>query len=277
MTNKCSCVECGKEFSIKGIHTHYERTHGADEVRNKYSSGNNGKYHLFTERAADKSGAEKLKYDSSRNTCKFCNDELPFEKRVNKFCGASCSASYYNKKREESGWSLSLDAKERISSSNTGRDNRTEKTLVCGCCGITFNRLCGTPRNLTKIKCDKCIHIPKPKKLIRRDLTKLNEYRQACKFKFGLGSFPGEFDVSLITQHGWYKAKNHGDNMRGVSRDHMVSVRYGFDNNIDPNVIAHPANCQLMQHHKNIGKYTNNSITYEELLERIRAWNLKYS
>ena len=45
MNNKApvKCSICGKEYSWKGIHTHMERTHLG--LNNKYSSGNNGKYH----------------------------------------------------------------------------------------------------------------------------------------------------------------------------------------------------------------------------------------
>lgn len=57
----------------------------------------------------------------------------------------------------------------------------------------------------------------------------------------------------------------------------MISVRYGFDNNIDPKIIAHPANCQLLLHGENVSKYTNCSISFEELLEKIKIWDEKYN
>ena len=56
----------------------------------------------------------------------------------------------------------------------------------------------------------------------------------------------------------------------------MVSVKYGFLNNIDPQIIAHPANCKLMIQKENTSKYSKSSITLEELLIRIEAWDLKY-
>lgn len=36
------------------------------------------------------------KYKNNPKACKYCNQELPFEKRKNKFCNHSCAASYTN-------------------------------------------------------------------------------------------------------------------------------------------------------------------------------------
>ena len=105
----------------------------------------------------------------------------------------------------------------------------------------------------------------------------LTNYRADCAFKFDLKSYPNEFDFTLIESYGWYKPKNRGNNLSGVSRDHAVSVRYGFDNNLPAEHLAHPANCVLMQHGKNVSKGKNSTMSYEELLKRIEAWDNKYS
>jgi hypothetical protein len=52
----------------------------------------------------------------------------------------------------------------------------------------------------------------------------------------------------------------------------MYSVRDGFINNIDPEIIKHPANCQLMLHNENNSKNYNSSITIDDLIERIKNW-----
>ncbi len=104
----------------------------------------------------------------------------------------------------------------------------------------------------------------------------LELYRYFTQFKFALKSFPDEYDFSLIAKHGWYKAKHCGDNQNGVSRDHIVSVRYGFDNNIATWIIAHPANCQLMPQTLNSSKNSKCDLTIDELLEKIEKWNKKY-
>jgi hypothetical protein len=61
-------------------------------------------------------------------------------------------------------------------------------------------------------------------------------------------------DGSLIEKYGWYKAKNNGNNLGGVSRDHMLSVSEGYKLSIDPYFLSHPANCKLMVHSENISK-----------------------
>lgn len=101
-------------------------------------------------------------------------------------------------------------------------------------------------------------------------------YRQLCKFKFSVKNYPNEFDLKLIEQYGWYQATNRGNNLNGISRDHIISVQFGFKNNIDPKIMSHPANCKLMRHVKNQKKNTNSEITLEELKQKIKVWNDKY-
>jgi len=101
----------------------------------------------------------------------------------------------------------------------------------------------------------------------------IDRYRQLCLFKFSLNDYPDKFDFSLIEKYGWYKAKNRGNNLEGVSRDHMFSVYDGYKQGILPYYISHPANCQLLPHKLNNVKKRNSSITFEELLRRIEEWN----
>ena len=110
------------------------------------------------------------------------------------------------------------------------------------------------------------------------DFIKLDikRYREACKFKFSLNWFPLEFDFDLIKKYGWYKAKNHGNNLNGVSRDHMYSIMDGYINRVDPKILSHPANCKLMLHRDNSSKRNKSSITLEELKKRIDSWDKKY-
>lgn len=102
----------------------------------------------------------------------------------------------------------------------------------------------------------------------------LVRFRQLCEFKFSLNDYPDKFDFKLIEQYGWYKAKNRGDNLGGVSRDHMYSVKDGYINNVDPKIIAHPANCKLVRHYDNSKKKDKSSITLEELKKRIEEWKM---
>lgn len=101
-------------------------------------------------------------------------------------------------------------------------------------------------------------------------------YRNSCVFKFSLNSYPNEFDFDLINKYGWYKAKNHGNNPNGISRDHIYSCNEGFINLIDPYILSHPANCQLIRQSKNASKHDKCNITLNSLKEKIKEWNSKY-
>lgn len=105
----------------------------------------------------------------------------------------------------------------------------------------------------------------------------IKRYRQLCEFKFCLKDFPDYFDFDLIEKYGWYSARNRGDNLKGISRDHMYSISDGFRNNISPEIMGHPANCKLMRQNENGKKRTNSSITFEELCKKIEEFNLKYN
>jgi hypothetical protein len=63
------------------------------------------------------------------------------------------------------------------------------------------------------------------------------------------------------------------NNPTGFHRDHMVSIAYGWENKIDPLIISHPANCEIMLSNDNIKKGSACSITIETLLYRIEKWN----
>ena len=108
------------------------------------------------------------------------------------------------------------------------------------------------------------------------DKASLKYYRIECSFKFNLSDYPDEFDFSLVEKHGWYAAKNHGNNLGGVSRDHIVSIKFGYENGIDPSIISHPANCRLLIHNSNISKGANCGMTIEQLIQKIENWDLKY-
>ena len=95
-------------------------------------------------------------------------------------------------------------------------------------------------------------------------------YYLKSEFKFKEEDFKKVKGYELIEQYGMYHSIN---NQSGVSRDHMISRNYGWLNNIPPEVIAHPANCEMIIQSNNASKGTKCSITLEELQERIKHWN----
>ena len=56
----------------------------------------------------------------------------------------------------------------------------------------------------------------------------------------------------------------------------MYSVKEGFINKIDPEIIKHPANCQLLKYSENSVKKTSCLITIDELLHKIKKWDEKF-
>ena len=133
---------------------------------------------------------------------------------------------------------------------------------------IYFCKYCNKCNEGRKIYCDnKC-----KSNFAIRSYGDLSLYRRACKFNFNLNDYPTKYNFSLIEKYGWYKAKNRGDNLNGISRDHIMSIRYGFDNNVPSWIISHPANLELMRHNDNISKGKKTNITLDELLEKIDRW-----
>lgn len=93
-------------------------------------------------------------------------------------------------------------------------------------------------------------------------------YYKKCKFKFNPYEYKNIPGYELLLEKGIYHAIK---NPNGVTRDHMISRDFGYKNNIDPELISHPANCQFMGHLDNICKNSDCSISLEELKNRIES------
>lgn len=94
-------------------------------------------------------------------------------------------------------------------------------------------------------------------------------YKKNCKFKFdpfSITSIPG---YDLLLARGVYNSRY---NLNGVDRDHMLSVEYGWRNDIDFKIISHPANCQFLSHVDNMIKNDSSIISLEDLNIRIKNW-----
>lgn len=197
-----------------------------------------------------------------------------------KFCSKSCSASFNNLNRVQT-----EETKKKIGLANIGKKHTKES--ISKRSGKNNGRWTGGNHikyNLNKKdkidnkrKCKYCgdYKIVKKHKAICDDcrVDYYEVYRPSCEFKFNIKKYKDKFDLKLVEQHGWYSPTNKGDNLNGVSRDHLYSVRDGFINKIDPEIIKHPANCGLMLHKDNNFKNYNSSITLDELLKRIEEWD----
>lgn len=199
---------------------------------------------------------KELEYNDTPKLCRICNNAIPFTKQQSSFCGRSCANIRHH----------SEETKQQIRKTIINLNHANTVYKLCHVCSniIIDNR--------NKTCSRKCSGIAKTK-VASNDLI---GYRRKAAFRFSLNSYPTEFNFDLIETYGWYSPSNKNNNMCGVSRDHMLSVSFGFNNGIDPSIIAHPANCQLILQNANASKHTSCSITYEQLLQRINEWNVKY-
>jgi hypothetical protein len=205
--------------------------------------------------------------------CENCNKKHNSEYGSGRFCSAKCARGFSTKnKRAEinkkvsktlSGRKLTSEHVKNIQQGNNfNRRDKVEKN----CLECNTVMLC-RPSDHRKFCTTKCW----------ANYTEKNKepfllYRQKCNFDFKFEDYPDKFDLKLVEHYGWYSPSNKGNNLNGISKDHMVSVRTGFELGIDPSIIKHPANCKLMPHRENQTKREKSSITINELLERIKYW-----
>lgn len=88
------------------------------------------------------------------------------------------------------------------------------------------------------------------------------EYRRKCKF-----NFTRELEECL------FGADKKAITNDIATKDHMISVIYGFIHNIDPYLMSHPANCMILSNSSNSSKNGSCSITLDELTERVEWFN----
>ena len=189
------------------------------------------------------------------SNCVTCNASL--KRGQNQFCSRSCATSYHNKQRWDG----------HVSKIQLKRPQlKIPKPVYIRKCSVCSESL----SDARKKYCIPCS-------------PNISHYRTLCRFTFNVFDFPEEFDLQLLAKYGWfspngYKRRNTTVNLNGVSRDHLYTVSDGFQNNVDPTILAHPANCSLMVHNGPNGNNSKkkSSITIDELKARIDRWNQKY-
>lgn len=184
-------------------------------------------------------------------TCLNCGDEFDgLISHNRKFCNSSCAAMFNNKGRV-----VSEEQKQKVREKLIKpKKEKITESKIC--------RFCKESKVIEKHKliCDNC-------------KTKFYKfYKPLCVFDFNIKQYVEKFDLTIVNEYGWYSPKNKGNNLGGVSKDHMYSVREGFINGVDPEIIKHPANCKLLLHSENNKKNYSCSITLDELKERIKNW-----
>lgn len=95
--------------------------------------------------------------------------------------------------------------------------------------------------------------------------------RYQYAFAFNPFHYPDLFSAedlnTLRTQGFWNPA-----NPQGLTRDHKVSVNSAIKNGYDAFYIRHPLNCELLPWLENNQKKTKNSISYDELVKLVDAY-----
>lgn len=223
------------------------------------------------------------KYKEYKVYCNTCGKEIIVKERENKFdknkkyyCSKSCANTH--KLNDEQKHHISQGIRQYLLNKDQNYIFSKDKIKICPVCGKQFN----SKGNTCSSSCGAKYKLYKriPDILSKENNEKLKEiksiYKRYCQFQFSLNDFPDEFDFDLINKYGWYKARNRGNNLNGISRDHKYSCNEAFNNLIDPYIISHPANCQLLIHNDNISKLDKCSLTIDELKNRILKWNNKY-
>ena len=257
---KCKNIECENETKGKNIYCSLS-------CRNIYVNKYLRNYDKYSDTIKEKNNLKEIEYLKSPKTCK-CGEIIPFSKRTNKYCNHSCVAKFTNSEKD---YSLRSDNIKKgihkyLIDNNIKEEGKIGlNDLICKGCNNKF-----TNKQKLKFCSDNCRVDYR-----RKDMNAFKIYKAETNFKFNLADYSDSFDFSLIEDYGWYSPSNKKNNLGGVSRDHMLSVKEGFELGIDPKLLSHPANCELMIHNDNISKNKKSSITLEELLERIENFNKK--
>lgn len=95
------------------------------------------------------------------------------------------------------------------------------------------------------------------------------DYRKKASFSLQLDILPRIKGYSRLCKYGRYSSANKD----GMTLDHRLSIKVGFDNDIPPYILAHPANCEFLSLKENSSKNKKCSISYEQLIKAIDTWD----
>lgn len=85
-----------------------------------------------------------------------------------------------------------------------------------------------------------------------------------------------EDGLTLLNEYGIFNSKS---NTGGVVRDHIVGRKYGFEHRVFPEIIRHPANCNIILHRDNVSKgqkgkgRPDTDMSIENLFSEIRNFS----
>lgn len=240
--------------------------------------------------------------------CSYClkdfyrsKGEIAKRIRANKssmYCSLSCSTSATNKLKRKQPTTLPDYICETCGKLVLGKDTYSSGRFCCRKCANAYSSKFGnTPEkraqkalSMKKVNsekvlrpCKRCGQLTECGQLVynvvcntclMNNKSERELYYIQCAFKFSKTLYKYLPGYELLEQYGWYKPIKN--NRLGATKDHMVSIYYGWTHNIDPKIISHPANCQIMLLSDNSSKGEKCSITIEQLLKRIEQWENLY-
>jgi hypothetical protein len=206
---------------------------------------------------------KRKEYLLNPRKCKVCNEIIPRKKHENVYCSRSCAASVTNLGRIRTEESKKLMSEKMIA--KTPQKEKFFYTKIvfntCGSCSNLFTTRLKSPMKY----CNHCTFHIRP------------EYRKRCRFKLNNRDHSELFDGLLIKKYGWYTPPSESScNYNGVTWDHLFPIHLGFSSHIDPNVMRHPANAELVPFSENLRRYRkqrNGLITLDQLQGRIASWD----
>lgn len=110
-------------------------------------------------------------------------------------------------------------------------------------------------------------------------LNKKNDYRFYRDISNWVGQVLTENTIGINNLKTGKLYDKNNKNKNSYVRDHMFGRKNGFTLGVFPEIIRHPANCQIITHSDNIKKSLKNNdsdILLEELFDRITNWNGDY-
>lgn len=224
---------------------------------------------------------------------KFLREQNMIEKECYDIVYGSSKCQYCENEAKFINWANGYDTKCLLNKcSKIQRAKRTKKTNLekYGCENVSGNKEIKKKKAETfknNYGVDNISQLSKTQDKIRKTMEEIGKwvsleeksgYSLYCKpahFKHGFRftNLTSEKEKELLKKYGIY---NNKTNKNGCVRDHLLSRRYGFENNIPTWIISHPANCEIVQHTENLrrAKTNDNLICLNELLERINKCKL---
>lgn len=242
------CVECGKEYEVTAH------------------------YYIKLDRLTHKCKQCKLKGKGNPNYGNKWSEELKIEQsfiiksKVDETYRMKCSKGMKGKK-------VSDETKEKRKDSMLKKYGRYSN--MTGHTKETIETISTKSRNKFTVEYLEKVRKVNEQRGVWVPLEKKDDYH----FYRGLSNWNGQIlnenthGIELLKYGEFYNKNNRKKD--SLIRDHMYGRISGFENGVFPEIIKHPANCQIITHSNNIKKSKSNNdcvISLDDLFERIKLW-----